>query len=221
MCCLVYSAQLIKCSVLAGISSIPLNAACGLPSVRWSCSERGRQVSHGDRSHMVARLLVARRSLPDWRCACAGTLVAPPLAQMGIMSLCVSRAVVGLGEGFAPSAVTHVMATLVPASERSRAVSYVFGGLDLGSVIGLLLCGPLIAKFGWPSVFYVFGVLGLGWAVMWPLCKPTQVDPLVQKERELLAVKDEERRQENAEAAGTVYVVKDTSQDGPVCSRCC
>lgn len=124
----------------------------------------------------------------------------------------------GLGEGFAPSAVTHVMATLVPASERSRAVSYVFGGLDLGSVIGLLLCGPLIAKFGWPSVFYVFGIMGLAWAVLWPLCKPTKVDPLVQKEREILAIKDEEMRQENAQAAGKEYVAKD--DQGPVRLPC-
>lgn len=127
----------------------------------------------------------------------------------------------GLGEGFAPSAVTHVMATLVPASERSRAVSYVFGGLDLGSVIGLLLCGPLIAKFGWPSVFYVFGTLGLAWGVVWPLCKPTKVDPLVKKERELLAIKDEATRRENALAAGKEYVAKDSTQEGPVCLLAC
>jgi MFS transporter, ACS family, solute carrier family 17 (sodium-dependent inorganic phosphate cotransporter), other len=149
---------------------------------------------------------------PELTPSCAGTLVAPPLAQMGILSLCVSRAVVGLGEGFAPSAVTHVMATLVPASERSRAVSYVFGGLDLGSVIGLLLCGPLIAKFGWPSVFYVFGIVGLAWGVIWPLCKPTKVDPLVQKMQELLVIQDEQKRQENAEASGKQYVAKDSKE---------
>ena len=112
------------------------------------------------------------------------------------------------------------MSSLVPSSERSRAVSYVFGGLDLGSVVGLLLCGPLIAKFGWPSVFYVFGALGLAWAVMWPLAKPTQVDPLVQKEREIMEVKDEERRQQNAEDAGTTYVAKDNTKDGPVRFPC-
>ena len=71
--------------------------------------------------------------------------MAPPLAHSSLAALCVSRVLVGLGEGFAPSAVTNVMARLIPESERSRAVAYVFGGLDLGSVVGLLLCGPLIA----------------------------------------------------------------------------
>lgn len=70
------------------------------------------------------------------RPAHAGTLIAPPLAQTSLLWLCVSRVIVGLGEGLAPSAATNVMARLVPAAERSRAVSYVFGGLDLGSVIG-------------------------------------------------------------------------------------
>jgi ACS family sodium-dependent inorganic phosphate cotransporter len=51
---------------------------------------------------------------------------------------------VGLGEGFAPSAATSVLARLVPSTERSSAVTTVWGGLDVGSAIGLLLAGPLI-----------------------------------------------------------------------------
>ena len=40
---------------------------------------------------------------------------------------------VGLAEGLAPSAATCVLSKQVPtSSERSRAVSTVFGGLDLG-----------------------------------------------------------------------------------------
>lgn len=53
----------------------------------------------------------------------------------------------------------------------------VFGSLDLGSVVGLLVCGPLIHAFGWPSVFYLFAVLGLLWCLLWPLLKPDQADP--------------------------------------------
>eukprot|EP00892_Ulva_mutabilis_P012793 jgi/Ulvmu1/9887/UM057_0043.1 len=141
-----------------------------------------------------------------------GTLVAPPLAQMGLVSLCVSRAIVGLGEGFAPSAVTHVMASIVPQSERSRAVAYVFGGLDLGSVIGLLLCGPLIAMYGWPSVFYVFAIIGLGWAVIWPLSKPGVVDDVVAKEKQLDDVTGEIQRRNAAKKSGTAFVERTTEE---------
>lgn len=60
--------------------------------------------------------------------------------------------------------------------ERARAVTAVFGGLDVGSAVGLLLCGPLIHWFGWQSVFYLFAVLGFVWCLLWPLCRPEQQD---------------------------------------------
>ncbi len=68
----------------------------------------------------------------------------------------------GLGEGFAPSAATSVLARLVPPTERARAVTTVWGGLDVGSAVGLLAAGPLIRLYGWPSVFYLFAVLVSG-----------------------------------------------------------
>lgn len=42
-------------------------------------------------------------------------------------------------------------------------------GMYLGSTVGLLSCPPLIAAFGWPSVFYFFGALGGLWFVAWQL----------------------------------------------------
>ncbi len=104
-----------------------------------------------------------------------GTLIAPPAAQAGIFWLCATRVLVGLGEGVAPSAATTVLARLMPPNERSRAVSLVWGGLDVGSAVGLLLSGPLIRCYGWPSVFYLFAVLGLVWCVAWPFVKPEKV----------------------------------------------
>ncbi|KAJ6863449.1 hypothetical protein NC652_040103 [Populus alba x Populus x berolinensis] len=87
-----------------------------------------------------------------------------------------SRVLVGIGEGVSPSAATDLIArhcpmayflTLlilsIPLEERSRAVAFVFGGLSVGSVAGLLLAPPLIQNFGWASVFYIFGFLGVAW----------------------------------------------------------
>lgn len=108
-----------------------------------------------------------------------GTLIAPPAAKISLMALCFTRVLVGLGEGFAPSAATAVLAHQVPATERSRAVTTVFGGLDVGSAVGLLLSGPLIAMYGWPSVFYLFAVLGIAWCAAWPLVKPEMQDPIM------------------------------------------
>jgi hypothetical protein len=58
--------------------------------------------------------------------------------------------------------------------ERARAVTTVFGALDVGSAVGLLICGPLIHAYGWPSVFYFFAVAGFLWCLAWPIFKPEQ-----------------------------------------------
>ena len=59
-----------------------------------------------------------------------------------------------------------------------------FGSLDIGSAVGLVVCGPLINAAGWPAVFYLFGALGLLWCAGWPLLKPesqdSTVEPIVQ-----------------------------------------
>ncbi|KAH7618661.1 putative anion transporter 6, chloroplastic [Nannochloris sp. 'desiccata'] len=151
----------------------------------WSATQRGlvsssffwgyslTQIPAGWISTSIggARVLMAGVAL--WS---IGTLIAPPAAHFSLVALCATRVFVGLGEGLAPSSATNVMARLVPERERARAVTTVFGGLDVGSAVGLLLCGPLIYYFGWESVFYLFAVLGLLWCLAWPLCKPEQQD---------------------------------------------
>ena len=111
-----------------------------------------------------------------------GTAVAPLVAGMGIVPLSLSRLVVGLGEGFAPSAVTVLLATYVPKKLRARAVTTVFGGMELGNALGLLICGPLIEKSGWSSVFYGFAALGFVWCLFWPFFSPQKLAASVDEE---------------------------------------
>jgi ACS family sodium-dependent inorganic phosphate cotransporter len=47
--------------------------------------------------------------------------------------------------------------------------------------VGLLLSGPLIQQYGWPSVFYLFAVLGLFWCLFWPLVRPEVQDVVMQE----------------------------------------
>ncbi|XP_006287321.2 probable anion transporter 6, chloroplastic [Capsella rubella] len=88
-----------------------------------------------------------------------------PLLAGFMPGLIFSRILVGIGEGVSPSAATDLIARTIPVKERSRAVGFVFGGLSLGSVLGLLLAPPIIQTFNWESVFYLFGLLGVGWFV--------------------------------------------------------
>jgi predicted MFS family arabinose efflux permease len=54
-----------------------------------------------------------------------------------------------------------MVARAIAPTERSRAVSFIFGGLHVGSLVGLIVAPPLIEAFGWQSVFYWFGALGV------------------------------------------------------------
>jgi len=78
-------------------------------------------------------------------------------------ALYLSRAAVGLGEGISPPAAVDVIARNVPVTERSRATTFVFGSMHVGTISGLLIAPALIKTLGWPSVFVVFGLLGVGW----------------------------------------------------------
>ena len=53
-----------------------------------------------------------------------------------------------------------MVARVISQDERSRAMSFIFGGLHVGSLLGLFVAPPLIEHFGWPVVFYGFGILG-------------------------------------------------------------
>lgn len=89
-----------------------------------------------------------------------------PLVGSVIPALYASRAAVGLGEGVAPSGATDMVARCIAKEERARAISFIFSGLHVGSLLGLLVAPPLIENLGWESVFYIFGVLGIAW-VLW------------------------------------------------------
>ena len=62
------------------------------------------------------------------------------------------RVLVGLGEGVAPGSATDMVARSCKQSERSRAIGFIFSGLHVGSLVGLLAAPVLIERLGWPAV---------------------------------------------------------------------
>ena len=97
----------------------------------------------------------------------AATAAVPLAAAAGLPPLLAARAAVGLGEGVAPASATDMVARLTHPTERARTVTFIFGGLHAGSLIGLLAAPPLIDAFGTDAVFYGFGGAGLLWTLVW------------------------------------------------------
>jgi len=73
-----------------------------------------------------------------------------------------------VGETVRPGAATCLRLSLSPAGGHAHAPA----GMDVGNVVGLLVAPPLIATFGWPSVFYLFGLGGFIWVAAWPRVLP-------------------------------------------------
>jgi MFS transporter, ACS family, solute carrier family 17 (sodium-dependent inorganic phosphate cotransporter), other len=213
--------------VLCNMDKVNMSVAV-IPMARdlgWTATDRGlvsssffwgyslTQIPAGWISTRVggARVLAAGVALWSF-----GTLVAPPAAHHSLMALCASRVLVGLGEGFAPSAAVSVLAAQVPSAERARAVTTVWGGLDVGSAVGLLLSGPLIRMYGWPSVFYLFAVLGGIWCLLWPLFRPEQPDQVSAAEARVQAAEKaakKARKAVDAEAAAMAAAAAGSEED--------
>ncbi|CAH0564297.1 unnamed protein product [Brassicogethes aeneus] len=78
------------------------------------------------------------------------------------------RVIEGLGEGTTFPALTTLLASWVPLSERSKIGTLVYAGSQIGTVVGNSVSGALIASTNdWASVFYLFGAISIIWVVLW------------------------------------------------------
>ncbi|XP_063598728.1 putative inorganic phosphate cotransporter isoform X2 [Penaeus indicus] len=97
-------------------------------------------------------------------------LLSPLCARISTGLFVASRVLTGVSQGVTFPALNSLMATWFPPEERAKLGSFVYGGMQFGTIIGLTLSGWLCNSGflgGWPSVFYVFGGVGLAWGVPW------------------------------------------------------
>jgi AAHS family 4-hydroxybenzoate transporter-like MFS transporter len=73
----------------------------------------------------------------------------------------VLRLLCGIGLGGAIPNVMALVAEYAPVRKRSTLIAITWSGFALGAVLGGMISVPLIAKFGWTSVFVVGGILPL------------------------------------------------------------
>jgi ACS family sodium-dependent inorganic phosphate cotransporter len=90
------------------------------------------------------------------------------------------RAMMGVGEGVTFPSIQNLVRRWVPEGSRSRALSFIYSGHQLGTIASYLLAPILIHEYGWPAVFWIFGSLGFVWLLGWqPLVKndPSELLP--------------------------------------------
>jgi AAHS family 4-hydroxybenzoate transporter-like MFS transporter len=78
-----------------------------------------------------------------------------------ITAFIVLRLLCGIGLGGAIPNVMALVAEYAPARKRSTLIAITWSGFALGAVLGGMISVPLIATFGWTSVFIAGGILPL------------------------------------------------------------
>jgi MFS family permease len=93
------------------------------------------------------------------------TLITPLAIDAGGAPVLIAlRVLEGLGEGTTFPALSALLAMWIPLKERSKLGAFVFGGAQIGTILGNSLSGLVIDAFDdWRAVFYFFGVCGILW----------------------------------------------------------
>ena len=126
-------------------------------------------------------------------------MLTPFAARLSVYMLIILRVLEGIGEGVTFPSMHALLSRWIPPVERSRAVTFIYAGCPLGTVIGMSLSGILCDHGfagGWPSVFFVFGTAGCVWCFMWfILCRnsPSSHPSISEVERRYIEISLESR----------------------------
>ena len=105
------------------------------------------------------RILAA--GLTIWACATILTGFVHTFAALFAL-----RLLLGLGESSGFPSAAKILAATVPPKGLGTANGIIAIGYLSGPVVGTIIGGLLMARFGWRSTFWVFGALSLLW--LWP-----------------------------------------------------
>ncbi|XP_034239554.1 putative inorganic phosphate cotransporter [Thrips palmi] len=183
----------VQAYVVVSCMSVAIVAMADDPELNWSSEHQSVVMSAFLWGFCVSPMLGGRLALvfgaknvllSSIALSTVGSFVLPLAAQKGGWeAACAVRVMQGLFQGPLAPATHALLSKWVPPSERSRLGSFVYGGAQFGTVIGLLFTGILTDKLGWPSVFYGAGILGVLWTLAWlylgadtPVAHP-RIDP--------------------------------------------
>lgn len=101
---------------------------------------------------------------------CLLVLVSPAAAYSSTWLFIAVRVMQGVVIGGMFPAVNIVVVNWFPPAERSKFISIIMAGANLGNVTCMVVAGWLCELGwlgGWPAPFYVVGVAGLVWTALW------------------------------------------------------
>eukprot|EP00240_Pyramimonas_obovata_P002332 CAMPEP_0118921568 /NCGR_PEP_ID=MMETSP1169-20130426/797_1 /TAXON_ID=36882 /ORGANISM="Pyramimonas obovata, Strain CCMP722" /LENGTH=446 /DNA_ID=CAMNT_0006862313 /DNA_START=319 /DNA_END=1659 /DNA_ORIENTATION=- len=93
------------------------------------------------------------------------TIITPIMARISFSALIVARVLLGIAEGAHFPVLALFLSLWFPSSERGRALTATFLGVEAGTLIALLAAPWITEVAGWAANFYVFGSLGLVWCL--------------------------------------------------------
>ncbi|XP_055598838.1 sialin [Uranotaenia lowii] len=99
-------------------------------------------------------------------CASLLTLLLPLAAYTDYIAVVILRAVLGFFLGASWPAIHPLTAVWIPPMDRSKFIANMMAS-SLGAAVTMPICGFLLDKVGWQSVFYVTGGLALVWSIIW------------------------------------------------------
>ncbi|EFA07869.2 putative inorganic phosphate cotransporter [Tribolium castaneum] len=80
------------------------------------------------------------------------------------------RVVQGLAQGFLYPCILNLVSKWTPACERSRVMSFVYGGASIGIITSMPLTGAIAGStWGWTVACYLYGGLGVVWSVVFAI----------------------------------------------------
>ena len=85
----------------------------------------------------------------------------------GFSALLICRLFLGAGESVAFPSYGKILAQHVAQEHRGVANAMIISGMSCGPAVGTLVCGGLMATYGWRPVFVFLGFVSLLWVVPW------------------------------------------------------
>ncbi|XP_069992428.1 sialin-like [Penaeus vannamei] len=136
------------------------------------------------------------------------TLLAPLCAALATSLFLAVLVLRGATEGVCFPALASLLALRVPRSRRDKSTSFVYGGIQVGIAVSLMLSGWLcdnLALGGWPSTFYFFGGFGVLVVALWFLLLQEDEEVKVEGEHQKHGGLDEEVKVELQKHGGLDY----------------